>query len=137
LGFALFGAAAWKCQDRDRFIGWSIEQRERNLGWVTNNTRLLIVPWARVPRLGSWFLGRISRRIGRDWQEKYGHPLAVLESFVEPNRFRGTIYKAANWRPVGLTKGRTRQDRRHRTQAPVKEVYLYPLRSDFREVLCA
>jgi len=137
LAFALFGAAAWKCQDRDSFIGWSIETRERNLAWVTNNTRLLILPWVRVPQLGSWFLGRISRRIRRDCQEKYGHSLAVLETFVEKDRFRGTIYKAANWRRVGLTKGRTRQDRRHRTQAPVKEVYLYPLRSDFREVLCS
>lgn len=137
LAFALFGAPAWKCQDRDRFIGWTAEQKERHLGRVANNTRLLILPWVRVQRLGSWFLSRISRRISQDWQQKYGHPIAVLETFVEAGRFRGTVYQTANWCRVGLTKGRTRQDRWHRMQAPIKEVYLYPLQSNFREVLCA
>lgn len=137
LAFALFGAPAWKCQDRDRFIGWTTEQKERNLGLVANNTRLLILPWVRVQRLASWLLSRISRRISQDWQQKYGHRVVVLETFVERGRFRGTVYQAANWRRAGLTKGRTRQDRRHRMQAPIKEVYLYPLHSKFREVLCA
>jgi hypothetical protein len=137
LAFALFGAPAWKCQDRDQFIGWTVEQKERNLGLVANNTRLLILPWIRVQRLGSWLLSRISRRISQDWQRKYGHRIVVLETFVEQDRFRGTVYQAANWRRAGLTKGRTRQDRRHQMQAPIKEVYLYPLQSNFREVLCA
>jgi hypothetical protein len=137
LAFALFGAPAWKCKDRDQFIGWTVEQRERNLRLVANNTRLLILPWVRVQRLGSWLLSRISRRLSYDWQQKYGHRVLVLETFVEQGRFRGTVYQAANWQRVGLTKGRTRQDRRHRMQAPIKEVYLYPLQSNFREVLCA
>lgn len=137
LAFALFGAAAWKCQDRDRFIGWTAEQKERNLGLVANSSRLLILPWIRVQRLGSWLLSRISRRISHDWQQKYGHRVVLLETFVEQGRFRGTVYQAANWLRVGLTKGRTRQDRRHQMQAPIKGVYLYPLHSKFREVLCA
>jgi hypothetical protein len=135
LAFMLFGAPAWKCQDRDSFIGWNIEERERNLGLIANNTRFLILPWIRIAGLASWFLSRISRRIREDWRRKYGHPVVLLETFVEQGRFRGTAYQAANWRKVGLTKGRTRQDRQHQTRVPVKEIYLYPLQSNFREVL--
>lgn len=137
LACLVFGAAAWKCQDRDRFIGWSAQQRQKNLAWVANNTRFLILPWVRVPHLASWILGRISRRVGPDWQNKYGHPLAALETFVEQERFRGTAYRAANWVKVGRTTGRTRQDRHTCLQAPVKDIYLYPLRRNFREALQA
>lgn len=137
LAFVLFGAPAWKCQDRDTFIGWNVEQRERHLGLIANNARFLILPWAQVPGLALWLLSRISRRVQEDWRRKYGHRVALLETFVEQGRFRGTAYQAANWRKVGLTQGRTRQDRRSRIQAPVKEIYLYPLQPNFREVLCA
>lgn len=137
LAFALFGAPAWKCQDRDRFIGWNVEQRERNLGLIANNARLLVLPWIRAHNLVSWFLGRIGRRIEKDWRLKYGHSVVVVETFVERDRFRGTAYRAANWRQVGWTTGRTRQDRGRTIQAPVKGIYLYPLRSNFREILCA
>lgn len=137
LAFVLFGAAAWKCHDRDRFIGWQSDQRERNLTWVANNTRFLILSWVKVPHLASWILSHISRRVSADCQRKYGHGLALLETFVERDRFRGTAYQAANWLGVGATTGRTRQDRFRSIQAPIKEVYLYPLRADFREALCA
>jgi len=137
LACLVFGAAAWKCQDRDRFIGWSASQRQRHLGLVANNTRFLILPWVKVPHLASWILGQISRRIARDWQVKYGHGLVLLETFVERERFRGTAYRAANWLAVGATTGRTRQDRHTCLQVPVKDIYLYPLRRDFREVLPA
>lgn len=132
---AVFGAAAWKCQDRDRFIGWSVQQRQRNLALVANNSRLLILPWVRVPQLGSWILGQVAGRIARDWQTKYGHPVVLLETFVERERFRGTVYRAANWQPVGVTAGRTRQDRHTCLQVPVKDIYLYPLRRSFRGAL--
>jgi hypothetical protein len=137
LACLVFGAAAWKCQARDQFIGWSPEQQKRNLGRLANNTRFLILPSVRVPHLASWLLGRVSRRLSRDWQAKYGHPIAALETFVERERFRGTAYRAANWRAVGATTGRTRQDRHTCIQAPVKDVYLYPLRRNFREALQA
>ncbi len=137
LACLVFGAAAWKCQARDQFIGWSAEQRKRNLGQLANNTRFLILPAVRVPHLASWLLGRVSRRLSGDWQAKYGHPIVALETFVERERFRGTAYRAANWLAVGRTTGRTRQDRHTCIQAPVKDVYLYPLRRDFREVLQA
>jgi hypothetical protein len=137
LAALVFGAAAWKCQDRDRFLGWSAQQRQRNLGLIANNCRFLILPWARVPQLASWSLGQIARRIAADWQAKYGHPVVVLETFVERERFSGTAYRAANWLRVGATAGRTRQDRHTCIQAPVKDIYLYPLRRSFREALAA
>lgn len=132
---AVFGAAAWKCQDRDRFIGWSAQQRQSNLGRIANNSRFLILPWVKVPHLGSWILGQVARRIARDWQAKYGHPVVLLETFVERGRFRGTVYRAANWQPVGVTTGRTRQDRHTCIQVAVKDIYVHPLCRRFREVL--
>jgi hypothetical protein len=137
LACLVFGAAAWQCQDRDRFIGWTAEQRQEHLALVANNTRFLILPWVRVPALGSWILGRVAGRIGRDWQAKYGHPVVLLETFVEQQRFRGTVYRAANWPLVGVTAGRSRQDRHTCLQVPVKEIYLYPLRRSFRKALGA
>ena len=135
LACLVFGSAAWKCAHRDELIGWTSEQRQRNLGLIANNTRFLIFPWVRVPHLASWILGRVSRRIGADWQTKYGHSIALLETFVERGRFRGTAYQAANWQAVGATTGRTRQDRYSSIEAPVKDIYLLPLRGDFREAL--
>ena len=135
LACLVFGAAAWKCQDRDRFIGWTAEQRQKHLARVANNTRFLILPWVRVPDLGSWMLGRVAARIGRDWQAKYGHSVVVLETFVEQSRFRGTVYRAANWQWVGRTQGRSRQDRHSCLQVAVKDIFLYPLRRDFRQAL--
>lgn len=137
LAFVLFGAAAWKCQDRDRHIGWESHQRERNLGLIANNSRFLILPWIQVPHLASWILGQISRRVSEDCQRKYGHGLALLETFVQRDRFGGTAYQAANWLRVGATTGRTRQDRYQAIQTPRKDIYLYPLRADFQEALCA
>jgi hypothetical protein len=135
LACALFGAAAWKCADRDAFIGWNTQQRKERLFLLANNSRFIILPWVRVACLGSWILGRLVRRLSRDWQRKYGHPVALLESFVQRDRFAGTVYQAANWAKVGATQGRTRQDRDRTLQAPVKEIYLYPLQKNFREVL--
>jgi len=135
LACLVFGSAAWKCQNRDRFIEWTLEQRQRNLGLVTNNTRFVILPWVKVPHLASWALAAVLRRLSRDWQVKYGHPIALVETFVERNRFRGTAYQAANWIRVGQTTGRTRQDRYTSIQAPIKDIYLYPLSRKFRQRL--
>ncbi|MEI7903163.1 MAG: Druantia anti-phage system protein DruA [bacterium] len=134
---ALFGSAAWKCADRDAFLGWDCAVRERNLQGLTNNTRFLVLPWVRVPHLASHVLGLIVRRIRADWQAKYAHPVHALETFVDRSRFRGTCYRAANWLRLGATQGRTRNDRAHRIRATVKDVYLYPLIPDFQRELCA
>ncbi len=133
----LFGAAAWQCASRDDHIGWDGSQRAQHLHLIANNTRFLILPWVAVKALGSHLLGRIARRLSNDWQAKYGHPLYLLETFVEQRRFRGTAYRAANWVRVGQTKGRTRQDRPDGTwhQAAIKDVYLYPLHRRFRQYL--
>jgi hypothetical protein len=133
----LFGSAAWKCADRDAFLGWDRATRERNLQGLTNNTRYLVLPWVVVPHLASHVLGLIARRIRADWQAKYGHPVYALETFVEHDRFKGTSYRAANWLRLGATRGRTRNDREHRIRAAVKDVYFYPLSPDFRRRLCS
>lgn len=137
VGCALFGSAAWKCAGRDAWIGWARRSREAKLGLMTNNTRFLILPWVRVPHLASHLLGGVTRRLSADWQEKYGHPIYAVETFVERERFRGTCYRAANWVRVGATQGRTRNDRDRRIRSTVKEVYLLPLDKNFRRELCA
>jgi hypothetical protein len=137
LACLLFGSAAWKCKPRDEYIGWNPDQRARNLFLLTNNTRYLILPWIRVPHLSSWILGRVLRRLSEDWQRKYGHPIALVETFVERERFAGTSYKASNWLCLGTTTGRSRQDRRHTIQVPIKDVYLYPFDPKFRKELAA
>jgi Domain of unknown function (DUF4338) len=131
-----FGSAAWKCRDRDRYIGWEAAQREANLWRMTNNCRFLILPWVRVAHLGSWILGQVLRRVSADWEGKYGHGVVLVETFIERDRFRGTVYQAANWQRVGVTRGRTRQDRYTNLCVPVKDIYVYPLVRNFREVLC-
>ena len=135
LACLVFGAAAWKCQDRDRWIGWTVEQRQKHLALLANNVRFLILPWAKIPQLGSGILARVAERIAADWQAKYGHRVVLLETFVERERFEGTVYRAANWQTAGETAGRTRQDRHTRLRVPPKEIYLYPLQPNYREVL--
>jgi len=133
----LFGAAAWQCAARDRHIGWDQATRAARLQLLTNNTRFLILPWVRVPHLASHVLGRVTRRLSADWQRKYGHPIYLLETFVERARFAGTCYQAANWVRVGQTQGRTRQDGAdgQQLQVAIKEVFLYPLHPRFAERL--
>jgi hypothetical protein len=137
LACVLFGCAAWKVKARDLFIGWSTEQRQRRLGLITNNSRFLILPQVRVPHLASHILGLLLRRLRADWQRKYQLAPCLAESFVERERFSGVCYRAANWRLVGQTCGRSRHDRYNTLRVPIKDIYLYPLCADFRERLCA
>lgn len=136
LGCLLFGAAAWKVAPRDEFIGWNPSARTENLPLVANNMRFLILPWVRVPHLASHVLGLAARQLNALWQAKYGHPIHLLETFVERDRFAGTAYRAANWVKVGATKGRSRNDRERNLQVPVKDIYCYPLHREFRGPLC-
>jgi hypothetical protein len=135
LGCLLYGAAAWRVADRDHFIGWNEQQRHQWLSRIANNMRFLILPGIRVPHLASHLLALISRRISADWQEKYGHPILLLETFVEQQRFAGTCYKAANWIHVGQTTGRTRNHNNGESMVPVKSVWLYPLHRSFQKRL--
>jgi len=97
LSCLLFGSVAWKTLPRDEFIGWDANTRKANLNLITNNMRFLILPWIKVSHLASHILGRIDRHISKNWQKRYGHPIYMLETFVEKERFRGTCYRAANW----------------------------------------
>jgi hypothetical protein len=120
---------------RDRFIGWSKEARKENIRFLAYNTRFLVLPWVRVPHLASHLLGRMARRISRDWQDLYGHPILYLESFVDPDRFAGTCYRAANWRFLGRTTGRGKDDQTNMPNRSLKEVLGLPLTKRFRETL--
>ena len=135
LAVHLVGAAAWQCAPRDRYIGWGGAQRAAGLHRIGNHSRFLILPWVRVPHLASHLLGGLARRLSADWPAQHGWRLELLETFVEAGRFQGVAYRAANWQPVGLTTGRTRQEKEHRAQAPRKSVWLYPLSQRFRERL--
>jgi len=131
-----FGAAAWKTAPRDRFIGWSSQQRQNRLHLVINNARFLILPWVQCKYLASRVLSMATRRLAEDWQKRYGYRPILAETFVEIPRFQGTCYKAANWIHVGQTKGRSRQDRYTKMKVPVKDIYIYPLMTDFQRKLC-
>ena len=131
-----FGPAAWKVASRDHYIGWSAQARPERLAWVVNNDRFLILPGVQIPHLASYVLGATLRRLRADWQQVYGHDLALAETFIEADRFRGCAYAAANWVCVGQTQGRGRNDRAFAQALPVKTVWVYPLRADFRAVLC-
>jgi hypothetical protein len=137
LAVMVFGAAAWKVAVRDRFIGWSAAQRASRLGLLANQQRFLILPWVQVPHLASHLLALALRRLSHDWQSRYGHPIWLVETFVQSDRFVGTAYKAAGWLGLGQTTGRTRQDRQHTLQSPTKSVWVRPLHPRFREALCA
>src|SRR3977135_4117754 len=120
---------------RDRLIGWSGEARRRNIRFLPYNTPFLILPWVRVEHLASHILGRMAARISEDWQRMYGHPIHFLETFVDPERFRGTCYRAANWVLLGKTTGRGKQSNSYVPNRSIKEVLGYPLTKRFRELL--
>jgi hypothetical protein len=122
---------------RDRHIGWSQAQRRANIHLLAYNTRFLILPWVKVPRLASHLLSRVARVISRDWQQLYHHPIWLLETFIDPERFRGTCYRAANWIYLGQTTGRGKADQTHQANRSLKELWVYPLARDFRRKLRA
>ncbi len=121
---------------RDRFIGWSAEARRCNIRFIAYNTRFLILPWVEVPHLASHLLGRMAKILSKDWEEFYAHPVYYLESFVDPARFRGTCYRAANWRFLGRTLGLGKAARTKQPNRSLKEVLGYPLTKRFRPLLC-
>lgn len=136
LGGLQFSSPAWRLRARDRWIGWEDRQRGRGLQHVVCNSRFLILPQVRVPHLASHVLGLAARRLAGDWAQTYALTPWLLETLVDPGRYQGTSYRAANWIEVGRTSGRGRDDRAHRRHgASPKQVWLYPLRRDARERL--
>jgi hypothetical protein len=122
---------------RDHYIGWTPARRKANIRLVAYQTRFLILPWVRVPHLASHLLGRMSRQLSSDWQRVYAHPIYFTETFVDPERNRGTCYRAANWTALGLTKGRGKDAPTRTPNRSLKLLFGYPLVRDFRERLCA
>lgn len=120
---------------RDRFIGWGPEARRRNIGLIAYNTRYLILPWVGVPHLASHILGRMARLVPRDWERMYAHPICLLETFVDPERFRGTCYRAANWIVVGQTTGRGKDCASWKPNRSIKQILVLPLHRRFRQLL--
>ncbi|MFH0966038.1 MAG: DUF4338 domain-containing protein [Planctomycetota bacterium] len=139
-GDRLLACLAWSSAPRhlgprDRFIGWSKDERGRNLRFLAYNPRFLILPWVEVPHLASHILGRMARILPSDWERVYGHRVVFLETFVDPTRYRGTCYRAANWIPLGRTTGRGKDDLTHKANRSIKEILAYPLTPRFREWL--
>jgi hypothetical protein len=120
---------------RDQFVGAPKQAYAHNLHLLAYNTRYLIAPWLKVPHLASHLLGRIARQISADWQALYHHPIHLLESFVDSERFRGTSYRAANWICVGRSIGRGTKSKSHQQTTSIKELWAYPLRRDWRDKL--
>ncbi len=133
-----WSGAALKVEARDRFIGWSIEQRRRHLKSIVNNSRFLILPSVRIPHLASHLLSRCVRLLRKDWPRCSGHPLWVVETFVDPVRYPGTSYRAANWQYLGESKGYTKEGISYRHHGERKEIYLYVVEPRFRRLIgCA
>lgn len=125
-------SSVFRIQARDQFLGWSSEQRSSGIRFVANNSRFLILPWVRIKNLASHLLAISARAVSRDWMNFYGHPIYLLETFVETVRFQGTCYRAANWIRVGGTKGHAKRNGQFYYHGNLKDVYVYPLTNDFR-----
>ena len=121
---------------RDRFIGWDKQARLANIRLLAYNTRFLILPWVAVPHLASHILGRMARMLSLDWQRIYAHPIYFVETFIDPQRFRGTCYRAANWTLLGQTTGRGKDAPTRQANRSIKQVLGYALVKDFRQRLC-
>jgi len=137
LGCLLFSGAAKSMRARDKWIGWTKNQRLRNLAWVINNSRFLLFPWVHIKNLASHTLGKVTRRLRDDWQEKWGFKPVLLETFVDPQFYHGTCYQASNWEYIGMTTGQglTRESKTYKTSP--KKIYMKPLVKDYHKLLCS
>ena len=137
IALAGWQGAAFKCAPRDRWIGWRRKEMFRRLHLIANNTRFVVLGASGVyPNLASWMMSALLRRLSDDWQGQYGHPLLVVESFVDPARFAGTMYEAANWTYVGNSKGYARSNGHYTDpHGKPKRLYVYALRRDARRIL--
>ncbi len=130
-----WSAPALKISDRDRFIGWSEDQRKTHLDRIANNSRFLILPWVNVGNLASHVLSLNIRRLVKDWEQRFGKKLWLLETYVNPSRYKGSSYKAANWKCIGKTNGFGKKGRGYVHHGSIKEVYVYVLEPRFREII--
>jgi hypothetical protein len=137
LGCVLLAGAAKSMGARDRWLGWTDRQRLRNLPWIVNNSRFLIFPWVQVKHLASHALGHLSRRVQQDWYARFGYRPVLLETFVDPNRYQGTCYRAAGWIELGRTTGEGLRRPGCTYSTTPKMIFVQPLVTNFRELLCS
>jgi hypothetical protein len=137
LGCVLMAGASKSLGVRDDWIGWSNQQRLQNLPWVINNTRFLIFPWVRVRHLASHVLGQLARRVRTDWEQRWGYQPVLMETFVDPARYRGISYQAAGWTLLGPTTGEGLRRPGRSYQTTPKLLFVRPLMRNFREQLCS
>jgi hypothetical protein len=137
LGCLLFSGAAKALRDRDRWLGWTTEERRRNIGYVVNNSRFLVFPWVRVKNLASHALGQAARRLGEDWLKRWGYRPVVVETFVDPEYYAGTCYRASNWLYLGQTTGTGLARKGKSYTSSPKQIFALPLVSNFRAFLCS
>ncbi len=136
LGCLLFSAsAAWTLDPRDKLIGWNKKHRQKLLHFIVSNDRLLVFPWISVPNLASHVLSLATKQIGNDWLDAHGYRPVLIETFVDTTKYTGTCYRAANWQYLGKTKGRGRFDPKHKCKETIKDIYVYPLESDWQHTL--
>lgn len=135
LGCMQFSASSWALEERDKWIGWTVDDRKARLNLIVNNSRYLIFPWVHIRNLASKALSLAAKQIQEDWLREYCYAPVLLETFVDLEHFKGTCYRAANWRYLGETKGRGRMDRNKEYALSKKAIFMYPLQNDFKEVL--
>ena len=135
VGCLAWGAAAYRNGPREAYLGWDAATKRARLPWVVQNTRFLLLPWIRVPHLASKVLAATCRRLSADWLARYGHALLLAETFVDPTRFRGTCYRAANWVALGVTQGAGKHGNQYQRHGIPKLVFVYPLHRRARERL--
>ena len=135
LGSLSFSAPAWRLAPRDEWIGWDDAARCTGLSKVVANSRFLILPGVQVPNLASHALALSLKRLSADWQARYAIAPVLVETFVDSTRYRGTCYRAANWRHLGQTQGRGRQDRAHAALGTNKDIWVYPLHARWQSIL--
>ena len=136
LGGLAFSSGIWSLKERDKWIGWSDDARIENLHKVICNSRFLILPTVQVKNLASHVLSKCIRRLSEDWEKRYGYRPVLVESFVDPERFKGTCYRAANWIHVGDTSGRRDKERERKGTQGKKQIYVKTLQEGWRDILC-
>jgi hypothetical protein len=133
---ALWTSSALRIKPRDDYLGWCPVARDANVRMIAYNSRFLVLPWVRVKYLASHLLGRMSREISGDWYSLYNHPIHLLETYIDPERFKGSCYRAANWKMVGLTKGQGIRGKPNVKDRSEKEMFVYPCSKNHRKQLC-
>jgi len=135
LGCLMFTPAVWNLSDREAWISWEKKDRQKRLKLIINNSRFLIFPWVKVENLAGKALSIIAKQIQNDWQQEYRYRPVLLETFVDPAKYSGSCYRAANWKCIGKTSGKVWKEKSDNDEPSKKTIFVYPLDSNFRAIL--